>query len=257
MINTGYLFSKDNSRVFINTSLGCTGKCQYCYLGKIGYSNLKIVSKIKKAQELIEELNNSIQIDEDTLITLGCFSECLDENNKGETLNILKYFLKKGNQIQLSTKKYVDIKYFKEIKNLISYKGQLVIFVSSATISKAKYYENGTDMPKDRFKNFNIIKELDIPTVLYLKPILKDITIKDIELYKKLIIEKEIKDIVVGSIFSEKENLESVHFLDNKTLFYNPISDEEKIKNELSMLDNVRIFSRSSEVMKFYRKFYK
>lgn len=56
MINTGYLFSKDNKRIFVNTSLGCTGQCSYCYLNKIGYDNGSIVSKVKKAEELIEEI---------------------------------------------------------------------------------------------------------------------------------------------------------------------------------------------------------
>ena len=56
MIDTGYLFSKDNKRIFINTCLGCTGKCSYCYLRKMGYDNKSIVSKIKKAEELIEEI---------------------------------------------------------------------------------------------------------------------------------------------------------------------------------------------------------
>ena len=41
MIDTGYLYSKDDKRIFVNTCLGCTGKCSYCYLGKIGYDNSK------------------------------------------------------------------------------------------------------------------------------------------------------------------------------------------------------------------------
>lgn len=34
MIDNGYLFAKDNKRIFINTSLGCAGQCAYCYLPK-------------------------------------------------------------------------------------------------------------------------------------------------------------------------------------------------------------------------------
>ncbi len=30
MIDNGYLFANDSKRLFINTSLGCSGKCSYC-----------------------------------------------------------------------------------------------------------------------------------------------------------------------------------------------------------------------------------
>ena len=56
MIDTGYLFSKDDKRIFVNTCLGCTGKCSYCYLGKMRYDNNAIVSRVKKAEELIKEI---------------------------------------------------------------------------------------------------------------------------------------------------------------------------------------------------------
>lgn len=50
MIDTGFLYAEDNHRIFINSCLGCTGGCKYCYLAKSGYDNnskLK-VKKLKK-----------------------------------------------------------------------------------------------------------------------------------------------------------------------------------------------------------------
>jgi len=66
---------------------------------------------------------------------LGCFSECWDNINKLETIKLIQYFLKKGNQIQLATKKEIKLEEMNQFKNLIQYLGQLIIFVSSATIS--------------------------------------------------------------------------------------------------------------------------
>lgn len=108
MIDSGYLYSNDEKRIFINTSLGCKGKCSYCYLSKIGYDNNHIVSKVKKAEELIEEIKWQ-GVSKNTLITLGCFSECWDNINKSETIKLIQYFLKKGNQIQLATKKEIKL----------------------------------------------------------------------------------------------------------------------------------------------------
>lgn len=54
MIDNGYLFAKDNKRIFINTSLGCAGQCAYCYLPKMGYSNGSDNYRTISAQTIIE-----------------------------------------------------------------------------------------------------------------------------------------------------------------------------------------------------------
>jgi len=267
MIDTGYLYSKNNNRIFINTCLGCTGGCSYCYLKKMEYDNESIVSEVKKAEELIAQIEQ-LRVSKDTLITLGCFSECWDENNKSETIKLIKYFLEKGNQIQLSTKREITIEEASQFRELIQYYGQLVIFISSATITRWDRMEKGTDHPRDRFRTFKISRELPIPTVLYMKPVLKDITIEDIELYKAIIKRCQIRDVVVGSIFKEEDiqeesridfpeelKSETVHFSDKNELFYKPnIDQEEQIIRELCMLSNVRVVSRSSHIMGMYKR---
>ena len=90
MIDNGYLFAKDNKRIFINTSLGCAGQCAYCYLPKMGYSNGSDNYRTISAQTIIEFIEkNKLDINQKTLITLGCYSECWDEYNKNETKIII------------------------------------------------------------------------------------------------------------------------------------------------------------------------
>lgn len=81
MIDTGYLFSREDKRIFVNTCLGCTG---------------------------------------------------------------------------LSTKKRNNYKEARQFEDLIEYLGQLVIFVSSATISQWNKIEKGTDSLNKRFNTFEI-----------------------------------------------------------------------------------------------------
>ena len=106
MLDTGYLYAKDNNRIFINTCLGCNGGCSYCYLPKMGYSNEIKNFKVKTAVEILNDISSSGYIlNEDTLVTLGCFTECFNDYNKPYTIELVKYFLNMGNQVQLSTKK--------------------------------------------------------------------------------------------------------------------------------------------------------
>ena len=255
MIDNGYLFAKDNKRIFINTSLGCAGQCVYCYLPKMGYSNSSYNYKTISAQRIIDFIEqNKLDINQETLITIGCYSECWDNYNKNETINLIKYFLKKGNQVQLSTKKQIKKEEIIEILSLIKYFGQLVIFVSFATISQQEVIEKNTTPVLERFKNFRLFNSLNIPIVLYMKPVLNDITIQDLELYKKYIDQYAIRDVVVGSIFTGNISEETVHFSDKNLLFYTKNDDEDTIISELSKVANV--YRRSSEVMYKYRTNY-
>lgn len=253
MLDTEYLYAKSTNRIFINTFLGCTGGCSYCYLPQIGYNNNSHSAPIRTASEILQDIQISgYPLDSKTLITLGCFSECWDEHNKPQTIELIKHFLSQGNQVQLSTKKQIALADVLPFQDLIQYKGQLVIFVSSATISKWQQVEKNTDSPDCRFKTFDIFsRHLDIPTVLYMKPILQGITKQDIDLCKNVIRQYHVKDVVVGSIFREHSTEETVPFSDKKQLFYNPVPDEILIKNSLRDLCNV--FSRSSRVMEFFK----
>ena len=116
MIDNGYLYASDEKRLFINTSLGCSSGCRFCYLSKLGILDIKS----KSWEEVLGLLNNSdYKYNEDTLITIGCFSECFDEINKKETIKILKYFLSRGNQVQLATKRCITYDEIKDILPLV------------------------------------------------------------------------------------------------------------------------------------------
>lgn len=242
---------QNKNRLFINTSLGCSAKCRYCYLPNIEIDNNIPEVKTKKAEEIINELAN-YHFNEKFLISLGCFSECWSNQCKKETLKILKFFLAKGNQVQLSTKKQIKAKDIKSIVKYIKYKGQLVIFISSSTISECSKIEVNTDSIAKRFKTFQLSKIYPIVTALYIKPVLKDITVKDINLYKDYIRKYEIDDVVVGSMLTCDMSKEKVAFSSKKPLYYNPNNDELIMCHSLKEVCNV--FTRSTQVMNKYKQ---
>ena len=255
LLDTGYLFAKDKKRIFINTCLECRSCCSYCYLPQTGHKNNSANLFVRNAEDLIAEIQISpINFDENTLITIGCFSECWDEFNKPQTIALIRHFLKQGNQIQLATKRKIEIEEVRQFEDLITYNGQLCIFVSSATISRWEEFESNTDSPKERFETFKISKTLDIPTILYIKPVLQGITIQDLDKYKKVLETYDVQNVVVGSIFTSKKSEEPIHFSNKNELYYNEVSDEAIIRAELLQQKFYNVYSRSSDVMKWYRK---
>lgn len=253
MINTGYLFSTEKERLFINTSLGCTANCAYCYLPTLKYSKGKKLDNYVTAEKILKDLENYKELElgrNGTLISFSCYSECWDERNKKETIKLIKYFLEKGNKIQLSTKKYIDYKELTDISKLIKFYGQLTIFISSATISYSDVLENNTTPPKERFKSFLITKELNIPTILYIKPVLYNITIKDIDLYKEVIKKYNIKDVVVGSIIKTNGKGEVAPFVNDNSMHAEPIEQEKEIISSLKEVCNV--YTKSLQVVGKY-----
>ena len=111
--------------------------------------------------------------------------------------------------------------------------------------------EKNTEPIEKRFETFEISKTLNIPVVLYMKPILENITVKDLDLYKSYIEHYNIKDVVVGSIFTSNITNETVHFSNKNELFYNSIKDEDIIISELSKICSV--YRRSTEVTNCYK----
>lgn len=254
MINTGYLFSNDKERIFINTSLGCSANCSYCYLPTLNYSKGKELSNYITAEELIkqfEEYKDFKEGKDGTLVSFGCYSECWNDKNKKETIKLINYFLEKGNQIQFSTKRYVDYKDLEEISKKIKYKGQLVIFISSVSITEWDKYENKTTNPDERFKSFKIQEKLNIPVILYIKPVLYNVTINDIDKYIELIKKYNIKDVVVGSIIKTNGTGEVAPFVNDNSMHASHIEQEDIIIDKLSKLCNV--YKKSTYALKQFK----
>ncbi|MFW6029819.1 MAG: hypothetical protein ACOCRO_06145 [Halanaerobiales bacterium] len=137
------------------------------------------------------------------------------------------------------------------IADLIAWEGQLIIYISCSTISKWEIYEQGTASPENRFKTFNLTNKLNIPTVLYIKPVIPKITKSDVKHFKKVISEYNVKDVVVGSMFSPDKTRCIAPIVDNN-LYTKKNNDIKDIIVELSSLSSV--FHNSTEVVSKYIK---
>ena len=138
-----------------------------------------------------------------------------------------------------------------KINKLIKYYGQLSIFISSATISEWNKIEKNTTNPNKRFESFNLTKKLNIPVILYIKPVLYNITIKDVNKYVEIIKKYNIKNVIVGSIIKTNGTGEVAPFVKDNSLFTQPIKQEKEIIKELSKVSNV--YTKSIDVLKIFK----
>ncbi|UOW68216.1 radical SAM protein [Paraclostridium bifermentans] len=237
----------DKNRIFINTALGCNSKCSYCYLTDIGINGQV---QYFKAEDIIKEIEQMEQFQrgkDGTIISIGCYSECWDSNNKYETIKLLKYFINTENYVQLATKKEIKHDELKEINKLIKYKDQLNIYISIPTIFKSDLIEVGTDKVEKRLNNFklkNLLKNINF--ILYIKPVLKCITVVDIESYIG-IIKKYNLNVVVGDILSINSNSQKSSDVGEERLYEYKVDDAVFIKKQLSKYTTV--YTHSTEVI--------
>ena len=244
-----------SQRLFVNSALTCPSWCSYCYLPSLGFEVGKNDALSISAEELILLVENHylfITGKYGTILSLGCFSECWGSKTKFVTMKIIKYFLKQGNPIQFATKRCVHSNSLLELTDDILWQGQLTVNISSSTVSRWKDFEQGTTLPEKRFVGFEIIPDLGIPAYLYMKPVISDVTIHDLSIYKELIVSKMISGAIVGSLFSliDEKDLE-VASIGGGALKCTPCEDEYIIKEEMTSICSV--FSTSTEVVDYWR----
>ncbi|WP_333804215.1 hypothetical protein [Sulfurospirillum sp.] len=239
----------------MNTNLGCRSNCSYCYLPILDLKLGKVPNQEKSVTSIINYLLSHplfIQGKQGTILSIGCYSECWDEINKSATIELLNFLLTLENPIQIATKQFIHQKEIRSILDKIVWCGQLSIYISSATISFWNKYEKGTCSPLERFKSFNLKKEKkELLMFLYLKPVLENITIKDIELYSSLI-EKYDIDVIVGETFNAKVS-EKISSVGDEKLYIQDTSDD--YKNICKDLSNLCIvYSNSIEPIEKIRE---
>ncbi|CEN89845.1 Radical SAM superfamily [[Clostridium] sordellii] len=238
----------NKERIFINTALGCNSMCSYCYLSDIG-----IDGKVKyfKAEHIIEKIEKMDQFKKGkhgTIISIGCYSECWDNKNKYETIKVIKYFIKTNNYIQLATKREILLEELKEINKLIKYKNQLNIYISIPTISQSDVIEVGTDRVEKRINNFNLKDKLNnINFVLYIKPVIKNVTVLDIDSYISIVKQYNL-DVVIGDILTVNSEIGKVADVGEEMLYEDEVEDAVVIRSKLN--EYTKVYEHSTDIIK-------
>ena len=194
-------------RIFINTALGCNADCKYCYMPKLGYKKKKEMISGELAVQLVKNMACFVSGEKGTILSIGCYSECLDEENLNETKKILKEVLPVGNPVQLATKQIIREEVCDLIKKYRNYNEQMNVYISMPTISKISQIEPGTLSAKGRIENIKKCIKYSIPVVLYIKPFLEKITGNDLENYVEIVKKYKIPVVVGPYLYIEKKEI--------------------------------------------------
>lgn len=236
-----------DTRFFIDIAeIGCGNGCKYCY-----------TKKPKAMQELVPYNNFLTSLDylethpgykpgmRGSLISLCPDTEPLkSEAAVAYVTAVLKKFLPLGNPIQISTKEMISGHLLEDIDRLRLYQNQVIFFISSSTISKAKEIEPNAAPIETRIKNIESLKKYNIPSCLYVKPILSE-TLKDQDRYIEIIKKFKPTYICLG-----------IHYIKNMikdTVFNHPVhphnlnsygvdSRVRQFKQELGNIPHIKIF---------------
>jgi DNA repair photolyase len=200
-------------RVFVSPAYGCTSKCGFCYLVHVRGSEKISVSKLT-GDDLVLQLLANPQFrpgKNGTLISFSPHTESLDERVFPKLLEFIKAISYLRNPMQIATKRQVTPSHAIQLVNSIKYENQLVIFISSSTITYHDVFETATTIPLQRFEGFAACHAVGLPTCLYVKPVIPQISLLDIKLYIALIEQYTIKYCCVGAFYGNVEIIQKMN----------------------------------------------
>lgn len=241
----------NKKRIFINTTIGCLAHCKYCYLPEILEKQSICRITAKEALEKLHSLNSYSPGPNGTIISIGCYSECWDDANRKETLELLSNISKEGNYIQLATKRKISLDDLLKINSFSRFKNQIGIHLSVPTISHSPELEPGTDPILNRLSPLNFTGLVtNVYFALYIKPVIKDITIEDIENYKRLV-QKYSIPVIVGSMLEKPPSpnlavqvgegkLQEVQYSDNDLLIRSFLPFDRVYKHSIDIIEDFR-----------------
>lgn len=226
----------DGDRFFINiTESGCGTDCKYCYInGPNHIQNFIENDLLLYSLEFISSFQGFKKGRKGTLISLCPDTDPFKSKKSIEYIaQILKKFIPYGNPIQISTKEIIPFNILSLISKNQVYKGQVVIFISNNTISRASEIEPHAPSIDVRFENFKILKKLNIKSCLYIKPV-SNLTLNDSDLYISKILEFDLDFICLGIYYRAEHNEIGKRFE-----YKHPAHAFDLVSNEKS-IDNIK-----------------
>lgn len=203
------VWNEKRNKVFISTELKCQLGCTFCYVDsltkKIGdYDPIKVAHNIC---EIVKNDNRFIPGKDGTTIMLGSFNDPFFSRNFQASMEIINSFASTKNFIHIATRYCVG----KNKDFLFSKDANVVINYSISTL-----VDNGIEV-RNQMERFDEAKKLILKgykIALFIRPIIKDVTIMDIDKIIQLAKDANITIVTVGGLYVDdriRHALEDIH----------------------------------------------
>jgi organic radical activating enzyme len=166
----------EHGRVFVDiATAGCGSGCSYCYLSKPEEPATYLSEN--QVSALLDDLTSHsdfIPGQHGTLVSLSPGTEPLRNSSAvRNTRMILEKVLPLGNPVQLPTKERIPNPIIEVADSSTQFPGQLVVFLSLATMTRSPQIEPGAAGLVERLKNIDLVRGTKLRISAYIKPFLR------------------------------------------------------------------------------------
>lgn len=242
------IVEESNGRLFVSPTFGCSGGCLYCYLANIDKDKLMDVKCLDEYLACSPVFKTGKQ---GTVFSLGCYSDPFTEENISLTLDVLETLLEYSNYIQIATKFVVPNEVQKLILRSRKHEYHVLIYFSCPTVSQDALLEPNCPRAIDRIKNMDKLQREGVPSVLYIKPFIEGVTIRDRDIFKR-VSSSEIP-IVLGLQYNVADSLKNSRASIGNGLLevVSPTNDYLRLIEYLS--ETTQVYKHSIEVIDHIR----
>jgi len=201
----GVMFYPDG--VMIDTGIGCNYKCAYCTLAPsdngvnlFQWSSEEVVSYITSSSRFVSGLGGAV-------VTVGhMLSDPFDEKLRYYSFDLLRAFSSMRNPVRVATKTLIDDDLAESIAANRCECAPFLVHISISTITYAKKIEPNAAAPIQRMAGIKALRQHNLQSCLYIKPVLPKVTIRDLPKWIALVDELMPDYVVVGTYYRRVDN---------------------------------------------------
>lgn len=271
------IWREDRNTVYLSTGLVCNNMCRFCYSSSLIEDENQTNDPDYIAQIICKLIDIDPRFRRDTTVMLGGFNDPFHEAHYESTLSILEKLKHLENPVHIATRIPLNPE---QISKFPLFK-KLVINYSISTFPSSNIHFPLE--PYNQEKRFHTAKQLidrGGSVALFIRPVIKDRTIGDLDLILKSTVDAGISVITVGGLYYDDKietslsdsNVSLDKTDDRKKEFVLDVNKQNKLmkngENETKLIiskikefktrnrENIQVFENARERVRYFNNIY-